>query len=64
MKMDKNGYKWKEMDKNGPIDQNGPKWPQKGQKYSNMLKNDKKKCKLPKTTDKTGKGMSMTLILL
>ena len=26
MKMDENGYKWKEMDKNGPIDQNGPKW--------------------------------------
>ena len=41
MKMDENGYKWKEMDKNGPIDQNGPK-------CSKMVKNDKKKVQTAK----------------
>ena len=36
------------------------KMAQTGPKCSKMVKNEKKKCKLPKTTDKTGKGMSMT----
>ena len=36
------------------------KMAQTGPKCSKMVKNEKKKYKLPKTTDKTGKGMSMT----
>ena len=32
---------------------------QNGPKSSKMIKNDQKKLKLPKTTDTTGKGMSM-----
>ena len=42
MKMDENGYKWKQMVKNGPIDQNGPKWPK-------MLQNGKKMIKKVQT---------------
>ena len=40
------------MDKNGSNNQYGPK-------CSKMIKKDQKKLKLPKTTDTTGKGMSM-----
>ncbi len=53
--MDTNGRKWTKMAQLTKIAQNGPK-------CSKMVKNDKKKCKPPETTDKTGKGMSMTKI--